>query len=114
MELASVYKDQGKYTKAEPLYLRALSIKEKLLGPEHSGTGTALDNLASLYAMVGLYSKEPLFLRALSIAENLDLEHAQTTFSLNNLALLYYYQGKYSKAEPLYLRALSNNEKLWT
>ncbi|HET8846699.1 MAG TPA: tetratricopeptide repeat protein, partial [Ktedonobacteraceae bacterium] len=33
--LAILYKQQGKYTEAEFLYQRALSIREEALGPEH-------------------------------------------------------------------------------
>ena len=31
--LASLYQDQGKYSKAEPLFIRSLAIYEKALGP---------------------------------------------------------------------------------
>ncbi len=47
--LAVLYRDQGKYTEAEPLYQRALAIWEKALGPEHPNVATSLNNLASLY-----------------------------------------------------------------
>ena len=33
--LAELYDNQGQYAKAEPLYERALAIREKALGPEH-------------------------------------------------------------------------------
>ena len=33
--LAVLYRSQGAYAKAEPLYLRALAIREKALGPDH-------------------------------------------------------------------------------
>jgi tetratricopeptide (TPR) repeat protein len=33
--LAALYKAQGRYAEAEPLYRRALEIWEKALGPEH-------------------------------------------------------------------------------
>ena len=39
----------GDYAKAEPLYQRALKIREKALGPDHPDTATALNNLAGLY-----------------------------------------------------------------
>ena len=40
---------QGHYAKAEPLYQRALAIREKTLGPEHPDTANSLNNLAALY-----------------------------------------------------------------
>jgi tetratricopeptide (TPR) repeat protein len=33
--LAWLYDNQGQYAKAEPLYERALAIREKALAPEH-------------------------------------------------------------------------------
>ena len=47
--LAVLYHAQGKYAEAEPLYRRALGIREKALGPEHPDVATSLNNLAELY-----------------------------------------------------------------
>ena len=46
--LAELYRAQGKYAEAEPLYQRALAILEKALGPEHPNVATSLDNYAAL------------------------------------------------------------------
>ncbi len=63
--LAVLYKTQGKYTEAEPLYKRALRIDEKALGPAHPGVATDLNNLAALYDAQGKYAEaEPLLKRA--------------------------------------------------
>ena len=40
--LALLYDAQGRYTEAEPLYKRALAIREKALGPAHPGVATRL------------------------------------------------------------------------
>ncbi|MFN3918930.1 MAG: tetratricopeptide repeat protein, partial [Methylohalobius sp.] len=47
--LAALYKAQGDYAKAEPLYKRALAIWEKAFGPDHPNVATLLENLAGLY-----------------------------------------------------------------
>ena len=39
----------GRYAEAEPLYERALAIREKALGPDHPDVATSLNNLAVLY-----------------------------------------------------------------
>ena len=44
---------QGKYAEAEPLYQRALEIREKALGPEHPDVALSLNNLAMLYMPKG-------------------------------------------------------------
>jgi tetratricopeptide (TPR) repeat protein len=112
-QLALLYKSQGKYNEAEPLYLRSLSIYEKQLGEDHPHVATSLNNLALLYRNQGKYEEaELLFLRSLSIMEKqLGENHPDVAASLNNLALLYDSQGKYNEAESLYLRSLFIREK---
>lgn len=39
---------QGKYDEAEPLYVRAIAIVEKALGPEHPDLAVWLRNRAAL------------------------------------------------------------------
>ena len=46
--LAGLYFGQGNYASAEPLFRRALEIREKTLGPEHPDTAASLNNLAAL------------------------------------------------------------------
>ena len=68
--LGELYRAQGKYTEAEPLYKRALAIAEKALGPGHPQVAASLNNLAGLYRLQGKYAEvEPLLNRALAIAE---------------------------------------------
>ena len=43
------FREHMEYTQAEPLYRRALAIREQSLGPEHPYTANALSNLANLY-----------------------------------------------------------------
>jgi tetratricopeptide (TPR) repeat protein len=44
-----LYRAQGRYPEAEPLFKRALAIDEKALGPDHPTVGTILEGLAGLY-----------------------------------------------------------------
>jgi len=106
--LGYLYKSQGRYSEAEPLYLQALEITRSQLGQDHLDTAASLNNLAALYRVQGRYSEaEPLYLQALEITRSqLGQDHPDTAASLNNLALLYDSQGRYSEAEPLYLQAL--------
>ena len=106
--IGSLYYAMGKYIDAEPLFVRSLDIREKILGSDHPSTASSLYNLARLYAQMGKYSQsEPLYLRSLVIREQqLGADHPDTAFSLNNLAGLYEQMGRYNDAEPLYLRSL--------
>ena len=51
--LAALYRTQGAYAKAEPLYQRSLKIREKSLGPEHPGLAQSLENYAELLSKTG-------------------------------------------------------------
>ena len=68
--LGEVYRLQGRYAEAEPLYERALAVRETALGPEHSDVAQSLSGLAILYVAQGRYAEaEPLHERALAIFE---------------------------------------------
>ncbi len=51
--LAELYRAQGRYAEAEPLYQRALAICEKVLGLEHPAVATSLQNYAALLRETG-------------------------------------------------------------
>jgi tetratricopeptide (TPR) repeat protein len=112
-QIGSYLKDRARYTEAEPLYARALAIREQQLGSDHPNTATILNNLAGLYCNQGKYEQaEPLYIRALAITEQqLGSDHPDTASTLNNLAELYRNQGKYEQAEPLFLRAFKISEQ---
>jgi CHAT domain-containing protein/Tfp pilus assembly protein PilF len=104
---------QGRYKEAIPISEKVLTIREKVLGPEHSNTATSLNDLGVLNRAIGAYDKaEPLYRRSLEIYEKaLGPEHPNTAAALNNLAALYRDMGAYDKAEPLYRRSLEIYEK---
>ena len=103
----------GLYSKALPLYERALTINEKSLGSQHPNTAMILNNMSNLYQDMGDLAKaQPLCARALAICDNaLGPEHPRTATTLHNLAALYQYMGDLAKAQPLYERALEIREK---
>jgi tetratricopeptide (TPR) repeat protein len=100
--------ERGRYTEAEPLFERALGMREKALDPEHPEVAASLNDLAGLYRAQGQYAKaEPLYQRALAIREKaLGPNNPDVAEGLNDLAVLYYNQGRYAQAEPLYERSL--------
>jgi adhesin HecA-like repeat protein len=78
------------YAEAEPLYTRALEIREKSLGKDHPNVAASLNNLAGLYDAQGRYDEaEPLYKRALEILEkSLGEKHPGTVTVSENLAAL--------------------------
>ncbi len=106
--LALLYKSQGRYSEAEPLYQQAIEIDKIALPENHPSLATHLNNLAGLYDSQGRYSEaEPLYQQAIEIDKiALPENHPSLASGLNNLAELYRSQGRYSEAEPLYLQAI--------
>ena len=102
------------YEQAEPLLQRALSIREKLVGPDHPDLAASLNNLALFYEKQGRYAQaEMFFQRTLAIQEKaLGPDHADVATILNNLAIIYRDQGKHTRAEMLFQRALAMRKKL--
>lgn len=67
-ELAELYARQQRFEEAEALFQRALSERERRLGPAHKDVAAALTRLATLYQSQRQYAKaEPLYVRALEI-----------------------------------------------
>jgi tetratricopeptide (TPR) repeat protein len=84
--LANLYKSQGRYTEAEPLYLEALDLTKRLLGDNHPDVAQSLNNLAYLYQSQGRYTEaEPLYLEAIKIATQvLGKNHPHTQTIMEN------------------------------
>ncbi|CAN0518413.1 unnamed protein product, partial [Ectocarpus sp. 12 AP-2014] len=88
LDKADGLREQGKYTEADPLYLRVIEIGEKKLGPDHPDLATWLNNRAGLLYAQGKYTEgEPLYARSHAILEKVfGPEHPNVASSLNNRA----------------------------
>ena len=113
--LASIYKSQGDYHKAELLTKEALSISKKYMGEESPIVATFLNNIAVIMREQGKNTQaESLLLKALAIHEKtLGPDHPYLAIDLDNLAESYREQGKYLEAEPLYKRSIMINSKVY-
>jgi len=111
--LGTALRNQGRYPEAAPPLEAALTIREKLFGPESGDVVNSLNELAATYRDEGQYAKaEPLFQRVLSVLEKvLGPDHLLVASVLNNLAGVYADERAYAKAEPLYQREISIREK---
>jgi tetratricopeptide (TPR) repeat protein/transcriptional regulator with XRE-family HTH domain len=103
--------DHARYTQAETLCRRALSIRESMQGAEHLDTARTVHLLAIVCAAQSKYdAAEPLFQRALALYEQVaesEPYDAEVAKVLSGLAILYDDQGKYELSRPLHLRALA-------
>ena len=60
----------NRFGEAEPLYRRALAIRESSFGPEHMAVAVSLNSVAHILAETNRLSEaEPLIRRALAIQE---------------------------------------------
>ncbi len=111
--LAVLYQKLGRNQDAEPLYKRALAIREKALGAEHPQVMTTVSNLGALYRGMGrLAEAEALFKRSLAFDEKTrGPDHPDVADSLFNLAAIYWVQNRTEAVEPLFKRALAIREK---
>ena len=111
--LGNVYVDLGEYGAAEPLLSKALTVRERLLGQEHSDTLVSVNSVGSLlYAKGDHKGAEALFRRALKAGERtLGRDHPGTMESANNLAVTLKAEADYAGAEPLFRRALETRER---
>ncbi|HMW03218.1 MAG TPA: CHAT domain-containing protein, partial [Acidobacteriota bacterium] len=111
--LAALYKARGDDQQAEPLYQRALTIREKTFGPNHTEVAQSLNNLARLYQDRGDYQQaKPLYQRVLTIYEkSLGPEHPNTAVCLHNLATLYAADGQLAQAIHYRVRCNDTSER---
>jgi tetratricopeptide (TPR) repeat protein len=69
-KLAALYKAQGKYAAAEPLFKRSLAIREQALGPEHPEVAASLQSYAALLRKMDRAAEaQPMEARAMAIRD---------------------------------------------
>src|SRR5271157_423606 len=112
-DLAEIYRAEGKYSQALPVYERALDIYTKLYGAEATEVADTLDGEAELYKSLNDYAHaEPLLLRCLTIRQKLlhpgdpDIAQAQ-----NDLGEIYTATGAFDRAEPLLTQSLASRKR---
>jgi CHAT domain-containing protein/tetratricopeptide (TPR) repeat protein len=89
-QLAAICEALGKYSEAESLYRRVMSLNERRWGRENRNAGVYLTFLAGVYAKQRRYAEaEPLLKRALAIIEKEQpIRDADLAISYNRLAMI--------------------------
>ena len=113
VNLAAVYRNEGKYAQAEQMLTQAVESQRRVLGPEHWSTLNGMRNLAGLYRDEGRYEvSERLAAKALEAATRLmGAGHHLTLLIMEELALVSRSEGKYAQAEMLYTKLLNLEER---
>jgi tetratricopeptide (TPR) repeat protein len=88
--LGRLYSGTGAILKAEQLLRRALTIRERLLGPDHSAVAASVNALAVVLSVEKRYAESgPLFLQALAIQERrIGSTHPSVATTQENYAAL--------------------------
>jgi tetratricopeptide (TPR) repeat protein len=93
--------------------MRALEIREKVLGPAHIATAQSLSNLATLLTDEGdLANAQTCYERALAIFETINPEHPNTNRVRLNFARLLMTVGRAAEALTFSETALARHEKV--
>jgi tetratricopeptide (TPR) repeat protein len=105
--LGTFYRELGRYSEAEPILKRALSLSEATFGEEHAQTADARGNLAVLYKYTANFDEaEALYRRALAVTEGAYTrsggeERAMALATLyHNFGGLFHAKGEYERGEP--------------
>jgi tetratricopeptide (TPR) repeat protein len=111
--LACAVELQGRYSEAEQLLIRALSIFQEVVEPDHRGTAWIQYELAIVHEAQGRYGEaEALLRRAFAMHEKLfGLDSLNTATVLHELGELYLSRGLFSDAEPLLKQSLAIYER---
>jgi tetratricopeptide (TPR) repeat protein len=104
---------EAKHKEAEAMYQRWLELRERVLGPEHPGTLTIVNQLALVLRRQYRYKEaEVMYRRVLESREMLGQELPDTLTSVSNLGLVLESQTKWGEAEAMYQRALEARERM--
>src|SRR5262245_10513410 len=101
LEQARSLDAKGRWAAAEQLYRQALTIQQRVQGPEGADVANTLDALGDLYATWGRSTEaESSHRRALAIHERaLPSLHPRVATSLDHLGSDLTNQGRYAEAE---------------
>ena len=105
----------GLYSKAEPLYQRAISLLEKTQPLETRGLAFAIGGLADCYASQKQYAAaEPLYRRGIALLASQEKANQRELGAMTgNLGSILSSQGRHADAQPLYSRSIEMLSKAY-
>ncbi|KAH8649328.1 hypothetical protein BX600DRAFT_388594 [Xylariales sp. PMI_506] len=104
---------QGRWDKAEKLFIQIMETNEKKLGEDHPDTLTNKANLALTYSKQGRWeAAEELFVQVMETRKRkLGEDHPDTLTSIANLASTFWNQGRWEAAERLEVQVMETSKK---
>jgi tetratricopeptide (TPR) repeat protein len=112
--LAGLYRKERRVAELEPILQQALTLQERVLGPEHIAIADTLLELASVYQDEGKYpDAAPLYRRAIEIQEkNIGPDSPRLLGMLDGYAAVLQQLGDPDKAQAVTARASALRQKL--
>jgi tetratricopeptide (TPR) repeat protein len=113
LDLAEVYRTEGKYSGAQPRYEEALKIYTRQYGEESLQVAEVLNKQAEFFKALNDYAEaEALLQRSMEIRQrNRAADSRELAQVQNDLGELYTATGAFEKAEPLLKAALATRQK---
>ncbi|KAI2483772.1 AAA superfamily ATPase [Pyrenophora tritici-repentis] len=110
--LASTYRNQGRWDDAEKLFMQVMEASKTKLGADHPDTLTSMANLASTYMNQGRWDDaEKLDVQVMETSKTkLGADHPYTLTSIANLASTYWNQGRWDDAEKLFMQVMETSK----
>ncbi|EED12703.1 kinesin light chain, putative [Talaromyces stipitatus ATCC 10500] len=110
--LASTYRNQGRWKEAEKLEVQVMETSKTVLGAEHPSTLTGMANLASTYRNQGRWNEaEKLEVQVMETSKTvLGAEHPDTLTGMANLASTFWNQGRWNEAEKLDVQVMETSK----
>ncbi|KAK7187734.1 PFS and TPR domain-containing protein [Paraphaeosphaeria sporulosa] len=110
--LASTYRNQGRWEEAEKLDVQVMETSKTKLGADHPSTLTSMANLASTYRNQGRWEEaEKLEVQVMETRKTkLGADHPSTLTSMDNLAVTYKHQGRWEEAEKLDVQVMETRK----
>jgi tetratricopeptide (TPR) repeat protein len=101
--LGALYSLQRRYAEAEPLFIKVLEARKRLLGMDHQYTLNTMTNVAQLYDREGkLAEAERAYVEVLALRQKvMGRDHADARLVMGNLGGLYEREGKLAEAQDI-------------
>ncbi len=112
-DIGIMYAQKSDTDQAMKHYKQALSIREKVFGPQHPTTAMVLTSMGLIFNEWAEYERSlTYFERALSIwKKSFGPDHVRAALARNNLGMVLSNQGKFDKALEYYMQVLEIFEK---
>ncbi|KIM93182.1 hypothetical protein OIDMADRAFT_138250 [Oidiodendron maius Zn] len=112
--LATIFRNQGRWKEAEDLEVQVMEIRKKVLGAEHPDTLRIMNDLVLTLGNQGRWKEaEDLHVQVIETTKRvLGTEHPDTLTSMYSLASMFRNQGRWNEAEELLAQVMEMRKRV--